>query len=59
MKTFEIETTEDVEKQIKALKTLNTDQQLKSMSDLFSKYFLRAEAKDESEKIKRQKKKSI
>ena len=46
--------TEDVaETQTKALQTLNTDQQLKSINDLFSKDFLTTEAKDEFEKIKK------
>ena len=45
------ETTEDAtEKQARALQTLNTDQKLKSIGDLFSKKILTAEAKDELEK---------
>ena len=41
------------EKQIKTSQTLNTDQQLKSIGDLFSKYFSTTEAKDELEKNER------
>ena len=41
------------EKQIKALKTLNTAPQSKSIGDLFSKKNLTAKAKDELEKIKK------
>ena len=37
-------------KQTKDLETLNTDQQLKSVDYLFSKYILTKEAKDELEK---------
>ena len=47
----QIKTIKDTaEKQTKTFETLNTDQQLKSFSDLFSKYFLTTEAKDEIEK---------
>ena len=40
-------------KQTKTLQTLNTDQQLRSVGDLFSKYFLYTEAEDELQKIKK------
>ena len=40
-------------KQTKALQTLNTDQQLRSVGDLFSKYFLYTEAEDKLQKIKK------
>ena len=39
------------ENQTKPLQTLNTDQQLKSIGDLFSKDFITTDAKDEEEKI--------
>ena len=37
------------EKRTKALQTLNTDQKLKSIDDLYLKYFVTTEAKDELE----------